>query len=389
MNLLDYPFSEMPRPLQLATNQEPIMKPHSSAGKHCAKLVIAMAAIFAVSNVYACKKHDVICKSKKAVNKAADDTKKEADKAAADAKAAADKAAAEKAAAEKAAAEAKAAADKAAAEAKAAAEHAAALAAQGAAISNTEMKAIVANAKNVYADSTGAMTAGYNAAVNKCKAWINAALEAIWRAAGKSFVNKNSAFIMGMKHRAQHLDANGQAALNRVKRAIGAKRIDDQARADMQLLTSEIAFAGKDIGSAVTHSSFGIQFCESAGAGNVGGESCYMMIMQTYLENGKYRVALARSFGVAASPVPSDVGADAAYGIFWGPGGIDANNGPSMGLGLGVVLDEGMEVGVAWGVPTTIPNPSAVVPGFAISIGGGAKGEAALTAGYTQVLVKI
>jgi hypothetical protein len=113
------------------------------------------------------------------------------------------------------------------------------------------------------------------------------------------------------------------------------------------------------------------------------------MIMQTYLENGKYRVGIARSFGVAASPAPSDIGAAATYGIFWGPGGIDDNNGPSMGLGLGVVLEEGLEAGVSWGVPTAIPNPSAVVPGFSISIGGGAKGEAALTAGYTQVLTKI
>jgi hypothetical protein len=348
------------------------MKQRPSAGKHCAGLVIAMAAMFAMSNAYACKKYDVICKAKDAAKKAAEDAQRAADQAAADAKAAADKAAAEAAAA-----------------AKAAADQAAAVAAQGAAISSSEMKSIVANAKNVYADSTGAMTAGYNAAVNKCKAWINAALEAIWRAAGKSFVKSNSAFILDMKHRAQNLDADGQAALNRVKRAIGAKRIDDQARADMQLLTSKIAYAGKDIGSSVKNSSFGIQICDSGGAGNVGGEGCYMMIMQTYLENGKYKVGLARSVGVAASPVPSDVGVESTFGIFWGPGGIDANNGPSMGLGLGVVLDEGLEVGVSWGVPTAIPDPSAIVPGFSISIGGGAKGEAALTAGYTQVLTKI
>lgn len=355
------------------------MKQRPSAGKHCAGLVIAMAAVFAVSNAYACKKYDVVCKAKRTANQAADDAQKAADQAAASAKAAADQAAAE----------AKAAADQAAAEAKAAADKAAAVAAQGAAISSSEMKSIVANAKNVYADSTGAMTAGYNAAVNKCKAWINAALEAIWRAAGKSFVKGSSSFILDMKRRAQNLDADGQAALNRVKRAIGAKRIDDQARADMQMLTSKIAFAGNNIGNSVKRSSFGIQICDSVGAGNVGGETCYMMIMQTYLEDGKYKVGIARSFGVAASPVPSDLGAEAAFGIFWGPGGIDDNNGASMGLGLGVVLEEGLEVGVSWGVPTAIPDPSSVVPGFSISIGGGVKGEAALTAGYTQVLAKI
>jgi hypothetical protein len=264
-----------------------------------------------------------------------------------------------------------------------------ALVQQGAAISSTEMKIIVGQAKNVYADSTTAMTNGYNAAVAKFKALLDAALDAIWRAAGKAFVSKNGKFILDMKHRAQSLDANGQAALNRVKRAIGAKNIDEQARADMQTLVNAIVYGGNNIGSAVTRSSFGIQICDSLGAGNVGGETCYMMIMQTYLENNQFKVGLARSFGVAASPYPTDIGADVTFGLFWGPGGIDDNNGPSIGLALGVVLEEGLEVGVSWGIPTAIPDPSAIVPGISISIGGGAKGTAALSAGYTQVLAKI
>ncbi len=263
------------------------------------------------------------------------------------------------------------------------------LAKQGAAISAAEAKTLINGAKTAYSASATEMTNGYNASVNQFKSLLNDALTAVWRTAGKKVVNDSKTLIVGMKHRAQNLDAAGQAALNRVKRAISANHIDEQARADIHALTKAIVYGGNDIASSVTHSSFGIQTCDSVGAGNVGGETCYMMIMQTYLENGKYKVGLARSFGVAASPYPSDIGVESTFGIFWGPGGIDDNTGASIGLGLGVMLEEGLEIGMSWGIPTAIPDPSSVIPSFSISIGVGAKGEAALTAGYTKVLTKL
>lgn len=250
------------------------------------------------------------------------------------------------------------------------------------------MKTMLNGARNAYADSNEAVQSGYNSSVGKLQSFMNSLLDGIWRAAGKKFVKKSGTFILDMKHRAMNLNADGQAALNRVRRAITAKNIDAQAQADMQLLTKLIVYGGNNIPESVKKSSFGIQVCESAGGGNGGIEACYMMIMQTYLENGKYRVGLARGLGVAASPVPSVIGADVTYGLFWGPGGISDNSGPSIGVALGVVLEEGLEVGVSWGVPTGMPDPETAIPGFAISIGAGAKGEAALTAGYTQVLVK-
>jgi hypothetical protein len=365
------------------------MKNFNPTAKLASKLLLALFIGTLGFNAAACSRFNVPCKIREAAERvknaaedAANKARQEAEAAANAAKQEADRAAAAAAQAAQAAAQAEAAAQ---AAAQAAANR---VAQQGAAISSTEMRTIVSGAKGVYADSTGAMTNGYNMAVNKFKALLNAALDAIWRAAGKAAVKNSGRFLLDMKHRAQNLDANGQAALNRVKRAIGSKNIDEQARADMQVLTRAIVFGGNDIASAVTHSSFGIQICDSVGAGNVGGETCYMMIMQTYLENGKFKVGLARSFGVAASPVPSDLGAESTYGIFWGPGGIDDNTGASIGLALGVVLEEGLEVGISWGIPTAIPDPSAVVPGFSVSIGAGAKGEAALSAGYTQVLAK-
>jgi hypothetical protein len=365
------------------------MKNFNPTAKLASKLLLALFIGTLGFNAAACSRFNVPCKIREAAERvknaaedAANKARQEAEAAANAAKQEADRAAAAAAQAAQAAAQAEAAAQ---AAAQAAANR---VAQQGAAISSTEMRTIVSGAKGVYADSTGAMTNGYNMAVNKFKALLNAALDAIWRAAGKAAVKNSGRFLLDMKHRAQNLDANGQAALNRVKRAIGSKNIDEQARADMQVLTRAIVFGGNDIASAVTHSSFGIQICDSVGAGYVGGETCYIMIMQTYLENGKFKVGLARSFGVAASPAPSDLGAESTFGIFWGPGGIDDNTGASIGLALGVVLEEGLEVGISWGIPTAIPDPSSVVPGFSVSIGAGAKGEAALSAGYTQVLAK-
>lgn len=259
---------------------------------------------------------------------------------------------------------------------------------QGAAVTKAEMTVMLNDAKDTYADGAGAVKSGYDTSVNKLKSVIDALMDGIWREAGKSFVKKNERFILDMKHRALNLDADSKAALNRVKRAITQRDLDEQARTDMALVMKQIVYGGNNIAGAVKNSSFGIQLCGSVGAGYGGGDSCYMMIMQTYLENGVYKVGLAQSVGVAASPVPSNIGADASYGIFWGPGGISDNAGPSIGLALGAVLEEGLEVGVSWGIPTTIPNPSSVVPGISISIGTGGKVNASLSAGYTWLAGK-
>ena len=253
---------------------------------------------------------------------------------------------------------------------------------QGAAISKSEMTDMLRDAKNVYGESAGAVKSGYNTSVNTLNSVMTALLDGIWREAGKKFTKKNQSTILEMKHRAMNLDADGKAALNRVKRAITAKDLDEQARADMQVLMKKI------VPDSVKNSSFGIQLCTSAGAGYGGADTCFMMIMQTYLENGKYKVGLAQSVGVAASPVPSDFGADVSFGLFWGPGGISDNAGPSIGVALGAVLEEGLEVGVSWGVPTSMPNPDSAIPGISISIGAGGKVQASLSAGYTLLIGK-
>ena len=362
------------------------MKNRSTVTGLVPKVVLAVVlATIGVQAYAGCKWYDAGCKAREAYDR----TKRAAEDAANQARQAAE-AAAQQAAQQAEAARQEAARVAAAAQAAATAEanRVASLAQKGAAISTSEMNGLVTGMRTVYADSTGAVTSGYNSAVNKLTSLLNSALEAIWRAAGKTFLDKNAQLVRDMKRRAQSLDANGQAALNRVKRAIGAKNIDEQARADMQMLVNAIVYGANNIGKAVTRSSFGIQVCDSGGVGNVGAGYCTMMIMQTFLEDGKFKVGMARSLGVAASPAPTILGADQTFGIFWGPGGIDEATGPSFGFSFGAVLEEGLEVGLSWAVPTTMPEPSAVVPGLSVSIGAGGKVSAAMTAGYTQLLAK-
>ena len=137
------------------------------------------------------------------------------------------------------------------------------LADQGAAISKTEMTSLLNDAKGAYADSASAVKSGYDSSLKL----LNGLLDGIWREAGKKFTKKNGAFILDMKHRAQSLDAEGQAALNRVKRAITQKDLDEQARADMQVLMKKIVMTGNNIPDSIKNSSFGIQLCASAGVG--------------------------------------------------------------------------------------------------------------------------
>lgn len=276
------------------------------------------------------------------------------------------------------------AADKATNDAKDAADKAArTLVEQGVAITKPEMTDLLKDAKGAYAESSGAIQGGYETSVNKLNSVMTSLLDGIWREAGKKFVKKNEAIILEMKHRALNLDPEGKAALNRIKRAITQRDLDEQSRADMLVVMKKI------VPDSVKNSSFGIQLCAAAGVGYGGQDTCFMMIMQTYLEGNVFKVGLAESFGVAASPVPSDLGADVSFGLFWGPGGISDNSGASIGLALGAVLEEGLEVGVSWGVPTSMPNPDNAIPGISISIGLGGKVQASLSAGYTQVVGKI
>jgi vacuolar-type H+-ATPase subunit E/Vma4 len=210
------------------------MKRCYPAHRLCLQAAIVGGVLLAASAAQACKKYDYVCKATDRAKKEADDAQHAADDAAREARDAANKAAAD----------AKAAADKAAAEAERLAQQ---LAKDGAAISKSEMTALLKDARSAYSESDQAVNSGVKAAVDGLQKLINQALEALWRAAGKSQVGKVSKQLLDMKHRAMALDAEGQAALNRVRRAIASKDLDEQGRADMQVLVKAIVYAGKDL----------------------------------------------------------------------------------------------------------------------------------------------
>ncbi len=344
--------------------------------RFCMQALIASCALLVAVGAHAkkCKKDDVVCKSKKGVEKGADEVSHAAD----DATAATDRAAEEaKAAADKTAAEAKAAADK--------------LAAASAAISRAELNSLYSQAASAYRATAGEVKSGYNQSVATLKAAFDASLFALYNNAGKAAISKDRNRYIRVVNKARRLDKEGSEALNRITRAISAKKLDEQVRKDMQLLASKLDLltGGANIPGNVKKSSFGIQVTSSAADG-VGVEQTFGIIMNTFLEDGKFKVGLVQSLGVSYG---LQVGSAVSVGIFWGPGSMDDATGMSLGLNYELEFESGGGIGLSWGVPKGIlkgaVGPQDAIPGFAASLGAGGEVKVGtLSAGYTKLIAK-
>lgn len=352
------------------TNQDPDAMPTMTpAKKHLLRTLIAAAVLGTSAQAHACRWYDVACKARQAAEKA----KEAADAAAAAAKAAADKAAAE----------AKALADKAAAEA-------AAFAAASATIGSAEAGQIAAGAKSAYASSTGAVQSGYNQSVNAIKAVYNAALEALFRSAGRAFISNEQAALKAIATKMRHLDAEGQQALNRIRRAIPAKQVTDQMRSDMATLGAKLGLlvdqANANIPGNVRRSSWGI-YTGAGIADGIGVNESYALVMNTFMENGKYAFGFTRAVGVTAGP---SIGASGEAGVFWAPGSIDDAAGPSVGFGAEIALpdDGGAAIGLDWSISMGMSGAQNAIPGISIAFTPGAELSASFGAGYTHLLGK-
>ena len=365
------------------------MKKIHTLTKVCAQVMIATAAFSAVSTAHACSKYDYVCKARDKArdlaNRAKEEAERKAQQAAAAAQAAADRAAAEaKAAADRAAAE----AARAAAEAKAAADK---LAAGGAAISQSEMNTLASQAKSTYGATAGQVKSGYDQSVAKLQAVYDAALAALFKAAGNAAISNNRSTYTSMVNKFRNLDADGKAALNRVTRAISAQRIDEQVRKDMQLLATKMGMfagqAGSNVPGNVARSSFGIQMT-SASAAVIGSEQTYGIVMNTFLEDGKFKVGLTQSQGLSLGV---QVGDSASIGLFWGPGSMEeSDNGIAVGINFEVELVGGGGLGLSWGVEKGMSGAQNAIPGIAASLGvGGKVAIGTLSAGYTKLLAKM
>jgi hypothetical protein len=368
------PGSPLPTPAHRKTTMKKLPR-------HFAlQAVVAFAALGASAGAHACHWYDVSCKARQAADaaraaadKVANDARAAADKAAAEAKAVADKAAADAAAA---AAAAKAAADK--------------FAADSANVSQTEMNNIVTTSKVAYSVSEGAVKSGYDQSVAALKAIYNAALEALFRAAGKLFISNEKTALKAIRTKMNNLDAEGTAALNRLKRALPLKQINDQTRADMALVGSKLGLiagqAGANIPGNVTRSSWG--FYTGVGAAAVAGvNESYGLIMNTFLENGKYSVGITQSVG---GSLGASVGASGEAGIFWSPGSIDDASGASVGFGVEAALGEeaGGAIGLSWSVSKGMSGAQNAIPGISIAFSPGAELSAAFTGGWTNLVGK-
>lgn len=338
------------------------MKNIPVARKICARILIASFALTAASSAQACHWYDAPCKAREA-------------------------AAAAKKAAEAAAAATKAAAEKAAAAAKAEAEK---LAAAGAAISTSEMNTLVSQAKSAYSSSAGAVKSGYDKSVAALKAAYNAALEALFREAGKAAVSANSGALNKLRSNFKNLDAEGMAALNRIKRAIPTKQLNDQVGKDMQLLGSKLGLMAGQVNSNipnnVTHSSWGVVIGGTGGEAIVGVETAYSLVMNAFPVNGKYSLGIMESVG--GSLGASAGGTATSGGIFWSPGSIDENAGVSVGFGLEAALGPGAGLGLSWNVEKGMSGAANAIPGIALTLEEGGKLSAAFNAGYSVLVAK-
>lgn len=218
----------------------------------------------------------------------------------------------------------------------------------------------------------------------------------------KQAMNDHTVFLQGLA-KAQSLDAEGQAALNRIQRALpiafannGA--VTPQTRQDMLQLAVKLGLVSADgvtppkLTAPSSHSS--ITIFVAGNAAWVGGLAVSTgFSMNLYPEaDGSYLVAAVESVG---GSVGWQIGANAQAGIAWSPDTVKNSVGPSLGVGIeaGVPSVSGA-VTVAWD-PTKLTSSwdirtmrwnGSPLPTMSLAIGAGPSVtpvSAAVQGGYT------
>jgi|GEM_PF-4587417 len=222
----------------------------------------------------------------------------------------------------------------------------------------------------------------------------------------KAFLGNNKAFVQGLA-RAQSLDADGQAALNRIKRSLpiafaqgGA--ITEQTRNDMLQVAIKLGLVSAD---GVTPPTLKVPTAQSSftifmgdGGGYVGGANVsYGFTMNLFPEaDGSYKVAAVENLG---GSVGFQASASVGFGIAWSPESVLKSIGPNLGVAVdGGVGPVGGSVAVswdpsklisAWDISTMTWNGNPV-PSVALSlnVGVGFPASATVAGGYTFLLTK-
>lgn len=247
----------------------------------------------------------------------------------------------------------------------------------------------VGQARGMYNPYVAQVNNGYNQSVAAVNSFGQLILEGLFREAGRLAIAKDLGKLQTIQGRAQNLSVNGKQALARVHDAIINRRLDEQGRSDMLTIANELGLwagsASQTFPSNMQRSSFGV-FVEVSAAYFGGVSESYGMVMQTFLEDGKYKVGLIASVGGSAG---ASIGAGGAVGLFWAPGSIDESTGASVGFGVEAALGPGAGAGLSWSVSAGMTGAQNAIPGFSMAFVSGAKLSAAFNGGWTQLIGKI
>ena len=227
------------------------------------------------------------------------------------------------------------------------------------------------------------------------------------RGLAKKYLSDNTVFLQGLA-RAQALDADGQAALNRIQRALPvafAQRgtVTPQTQRDMLQVAVKLGLVSADgitpptLTAPSSKSSFTI-FVSGNAAWVAGVAATSGFTMNLYPEaDGSYLVAAVETVG---GSLGWQIGANAQFGIAWSPDPVLKSIGPSLGVGIdaGVPTLSGA-VSVAWD-PTRLTSAwdistlswhGSPVPTVSLAIGAGPSltpVSAAIQGGYTFLVAK-
>ena len=227
------------------------------------------------------------------------------------------------------------------------------------------------------------------------------------RGLAKKYLSDNTVFLQGLA-KAQALDADGQAALNRIQRALPvafaqAGAVTPQTQRDMLQVAVKLGLVSADgitpptLTAPSAKSSFTI-FVSGNAAWVAGVAATSGFTMNLYPEaDGSFQVAAVETVG---GSVGWQIGANAQFGIAWSPDPVRQSIGASLGVGIdaGVPTLSGA-VTVAWD-PTRLTSAwdistlswhGSPLPTVALAIGAGPSltpVSAAIQGGYTFLVVK-
>ena len=239
---------------------------------------------------------------------------------------------------------------------------------------------IRSNINKTYGQVRKTTTTYYNAQIAPYAATI-LSKEGIYRLAGKTFVDTNSAWIRQFQANMKNVDTT---CLNQVVGSISAGRLSDETRICMVKLLTMMPTIG--VPGNVTDSTFGVQSCSSS-AVIAGTSGCVVLIINVKPNaQGKHDMALAITDGISLGVA---IGAAISTGIFWAPGNIDSQNGKGVGFAIEGSYGVGSGAGLSWGIEKGMEGAEKSIPSVTLDLLAPAgKFEASFVAQLTAIMTK-